>query len=282
MRPYINKLFARIKKDAELKDSVKLIGIAAGNDKYDTVLEEKKYDFPIIPDGHFKFHQLVGQPPTPFLIFARPYSKGRLLVVDSHLGLIEDTDKLFSMVNTAFKKSTSKTAVKIKKKQYTKTKEALVIPITKDELMQKVRESMVVKEDKPGKIKKIKLKQLGDVYTGVLSGSKKRVFARMVARRIPCTDCHDIFYIYSFDSTGRFIQFVPIDISKLDNEPWDEKDIEKMRGKFKGKSLLKEIPFNSKVDAISSATITSKLVFDDLGKTGLIIKKLTDLGYIEK
>jgi len=282
MRPYINKLFARINKDPELKDHVRLIGIAAGNDKYDTVLEEKKYDFPIIPDGHFKFHQLVGQPPTPFLIFAQPYNDGRLLVVDSHLGLLDDSDKLFSMVNTAFKKSTSKKAVKIKKDQYTKAKEELAIPITKNELMQKVRESMTAKNEKPGKIKKIELKDLGDIYTGVLSVSKKHVFARVVARRIPCTDCHDIFYIYSFDSQGRFIQFVPIDISKLDNEPWDEKDVEKMRSNFKGKSLLKEMHFNSKVDAVTSATITSKLVFDDLGKTGLVIKKLTDLGHIKK
>jgi len=225
---------------------------------------------------------LVGKPPTPFLIFTQPYGDGRLFVVNSHLGLLEDTDKLFSMVKSAYKKSPPKSVAKLKKKQDAKVQEELVMPIPENEVMQKVRESMAVKGDKPGKLKKVKLEELGDVYTAVLNGSKRRIFARVVARRIPCIDCHDIFYIYSFDNAGKFMQFIPISISKLDNEEWDEKDISKMQKKFKGRSLLKERRFNSKVDAITSATISSKLIFDGISQTGLVINKLTDLGYMKK
>lgn len=282
MRPYINEVFARIKKDPELKDSVRMIGIAAGNDKYETALEEKKYDFPIIPDDDYDFHRLVGQPPTPFLIFTRPYSDGRLHVMDSHLGKILDTDKLFSMVKDAYKKSPPKSVVAFKKKKDTAVEEELVIPIGEKELMEIVEQSLTAKGENALEIKKVNLSELGDIYTGILNRSKRRVFARVVARKIPCVDYHDVFYVYSFDDKGRFMQFTPISISKLDNEEWDEKDINKMRNKFRGRSLLKERRFNSKVDAITSATISSKLIFDSIGETGQVVQKLIDMGYIKK
>jgi len=282
MRSYINELFARIEKDAELKNSVKIIGIAAGNNENDIAFEEKKYEYPIIPDDKYEFHQLVGQPPTPFFIFARPYGRGRLLVVDSYLGRLEDTDKLFSMVNTALKTGTTKSVVTLNKKIDDKVQKELVLPITENELMKKVSQSLVAEGEYPDKIEKINLKELGEVYTGVLGGSKRRIFARVVARKIPCVDCHDVFYIYSFDDTGKFIQFIPISISKLDNEEWDEKDMNKMNNNFKGKLLLKERRFNPKVDAISSATISSKLIYNSMGETELVMRKLIDMGYIKR
>ncbi|MDP2862967.1 MAG: hypothetical protein Q8N95_09270 [Desulfobacterales bacterium] len=282
MRSYINELYARIEKDAELKNNVKIIGIAVGNNTFDIDFVEKKYDFPIIPDDKFEFHQLVGEPPTPFFIFARPYGKGRLLVVDSYLGRLEDTNKLFSMVNNAFKMSTAESDITINKKTDDKAKEELVLPVTESELMEKVSQSMAVGGKRPDKIEKINLKELGDVYTWAPGRSARRVFARVVARKIPCVDCHDVFYIYSFDDTGKFINFIPISISKLDNEEWDAKDINKMQSNFTGKSLLKERPFNPKVDAISSATISSKLIYNSMGETGLVMRKLIDMGYIKR
>jgi hypothetical protein len=281
MRSYINELFDRIEKDAELKNSVKIIGIAVGNNNDDVAFGQTKYDFPIMPDDKYEIHQLIGQPPTPFFIFARPYGNGRLLVLDSYLGRLEDTDKLFSMVNSAFKMSTSKSVVALNKKQDYKVQEELVIPITENELMKKVSQSLALKGEQPDKIIKIDLKELGKIYAGVPGGSKRHIFARVVARKIPCVDCHDVFYIYSFDDTGKFIQFIPISISKLDNEAWNEKDINKMRNNFKGKSLLKERHFNPKVDAISSATISSKLIYNSMGETELVIRKLIDIGYIK-
>jgi hypothetical protein len=234
-----------------------------------------------VPDDKYEIHQLIGQPPTPFFIFAQPYGNGQLLVLDSYLGRLEDTDKLFSMVNSAFKMSTSKSVVALNKKQDYKVQEELVIPITENELMKKVSQSLAVKGEQPDKIIKIDLEELGKIYAGVQVGSKRRIFARVVARKIPCVDCHDVFYIYSFDDTGKFIQFIPISISKLDNEKWDEKDINKMQNNFKGKSLLKERHFNPKVDAISSATISSKLIYNSMGETELVIRKLIDIGYIK-
>ncbi len=282
MRSYINELFARIEKDSELKNSVKIIGIAAGNNKGDVAFEEKKYDYPIVPDEKYEFHQLVGQPPTPFFIFARPYGNGRLLVLDSFLGKLEDTDKLFAMVKAAMKKSLSGSPVTLKKNQNDQESDELVIPVEDSKLVKMISQSLAVNGEHNDKIEKINLKELGDIYTLALKKSKRRIFARIVARKIPCVDCHDVFFVYSFDDMGQFIEFIPISISKLDNEKWDEKDSNKMKNNFEGKSLLTERHFNPKVDAISSATISSEVIYNSMGETEIVIRKLIDMGYIKR
>jgi hypothetical protein len=281
MAPYMSELHAKIEKDPELKGKVKMIGIGAGNDIWDIDEYTDRYSYPIVPDEDYVFHNLVGQPPTPFLLFAKPYGQGRLLVVDSHLGVIEDSDKLLSLVKKAFKTEVSEIAPS-EAKELKKAGGELVMPIPEDELMEKVRQSLTSTEEIENDIKKISLPGLGTVYMGFTKKSKKPIFARVVARKIPCEDCHDVFYIYSFDHKGRFLRFIPIAIFKYGNEEWDEEDIAKIQNRFEGKSLLKEIPFNTKLDAVSSATISSELIFDSIGKTKQVIDKLIELGHIRK
>ena len=280
MMPYMNELYTKIEQDPELKGQVKMIGIGAGNDHWDIELEEDSYKFPIVPDKDYKFHNLVGQPATPFLIFAKPYTQGRLLVVNSYLGRLEDSDKLLSMTRAAFNTDISKINIALKEKQYNKEKAELVIPISKDDLMKKVRDLLSEGGKKLLSVKKIDLADLGSIYIGTLENSKEPIFARVVARKIPCGDCHDVFYIYSFNAKGEFKDFIPIAISKLGNEEWDEDDLNKIRRRFKNTSLLNKIPYNAEIDAVTAATISTKLIYDSLGETNLVIEKLIDLGYI--
>ncbi len=283
MAPYMDKLYAKVEKDPELKDTVKMIGIGAGNDVYDIANYEDTYRFPIIPDDDYAFHNLVGQPATPFLMFTKPYGQGRLFVVDSHLGRIEDSDILFSLVRKAFDADIEKIKADTKKDGFIGKEPELVIPVSDKELMEKVRQSLSVQEGEELKdLVRIPLANLGTVYAGTIGKSDKHVFARVVSRKIPCGDCHDVFYVYSFDDQGKFLQFVPLSISKLGNEQWDKEDIAKIQNHFSGKSLLKEIPFNPEVDAVSSATISSRLIYDSLDQTAQVYYRLMELGYIPK
>ncbi len=109
--PYMNELYSKIEKDPELKGGAKMVGIGVGNNKWDIAYHKDSYKFPIIADEDLEVHALVGAPPTPFFIFARPYGHGRLLVVESHLGLLKDSDKLLSMVRKAYKADISKIKV---------------------------------------------------------------------------------------------------------------------------------------------------------------------------
>ena len=147
--------------------------------------------------------------------------------------------------------------------------------------MQKVRQSLSVQEGEEIKgLVRIPLDRLGTVYAATLGKSGKHIFARVVSRKIPCGDCHDVFYIYSFDDQGKFLQFIPLSISKLGNEKWDKEDIAKIQNHFAGKSLLEEIHFNPEIDAVSSATISSRLIYDSMDQTAQVYYRLIELGYI--
>ncbi len=156
----------------------------------------------------------------------------------------------------------------------------LVIPISEDELMKKVRIALSAAGGEPASIKKILVDDLGPVYVARFSRKSKSAFARIVARRNPCMDCHDVFFVYSFDDQGAFLDFVPIHITKRHNRAWDAEDVQKIRGRFLGKSILKPLEFRPQVDGVTSATISSRVVFHSLGRTSLVYEKLIELGYI--
>ena len=184
------------------------------------------------------------------------------------------------MAREALKIQASDLNISSKEESYVREEEELRVPISDKELMEKVRQSLSVGKDKALEVEKITIQELGTIYTRTLKKSKKRLFARVVARKIPCVDCHDIFYVYSFDDTGEFLKFIPISISKYGNEPWDEDDYNKIRDSFRKKSLSKEVPFNTETDAVTAATISTKLIYDTVGKTHLVIEKLIEMGYI--
>jgi hypothetical protein len=117
---------------------------------------------------------------------------------------------------------------------------------------------------------------------GAFGSRHKHVFARVVARRVPCVDCHNVFFLYSFDEGGSFLEFLPIHITKKYNRKWDESDTNKMRGQFLGQSICNGMAFDPKIDAVTSATISSKVVFDSFKKTHLVYQRLLELGYMTK
>lgn len=42
-----------------------------------------------------------------------------------------------------------------------------------------------------------------------------KIQAKVVSRPPPCDVCHDIHFIYVFDSTGKILQFVPLQFKEL-------------------------------------------------------------------
>ena len=103
----------------------------------------------------------------------------------------------------------------------------------------------------------------------------------MSAGPVPCGDCHDVFFVYSFDSAG-FLKFIPVLITKRYNKKWDLKDVEKIESRFVGKSFHKPVPFNPFVDTITSATMSAKIVFNSMNETRAIYAKLVEQGIVKK
>lgn len=93
--PAINDLYKMIENNPALKNKVKIIGIGIGNSLYETEIFKKKYNvpFPLIPDGDFKVHKLMGQVRTPYFIVVT-LKGSRAEVIYSKLGALGD-NKVF-------------------------------------------------------------------------------------------------------------------------------------------------------------------------------------------
>src|SRR4030043_681120 len=144
--------------------------------------------------------------------------------------------------------------------------------LTEEELIAKAREGMESTGGKVLKIEKISLKDGDWIYLGKVDfrTSHKNLFSKLASRRAICDICHDTFFIYTFDSGGKVMDIVPVQLTKIDNFNWTEEDIKKLRSRTIGKSILKPFAFDPSVDSVSGATITAALVFDSLHKAKAI------------
>jgi uncharacterized protein with FMN-binding domain len=70
-------------------------------------------------------------------------------------------------------------------------------------------------------------------------------------------------------------------VTKVDNLSWDAKEVEQMKQRLVGRSILQPVDFDSKVDAISSATMTAALIVDSINKATALYEELKNKGYIK-
>jgi thiol-disulfide isomerase/thioredoxin len=279
--PIFNELYSSIEKDPRLKGKVKMIGVAAGNNlkEVEDYKKEYKVPYPIISDSKFDAHTAVGSPRTPFSIWVRKDAQGKGIVVSTHLGLMDlksamEETKVVLQYNLALLKP---------KKGIIYEGDALMPPLTEEELIAKAREGMESTGGKVLKIEKISLKDGDWIYLGKVDfgTSQKNLFSKLASRRAVCDICHDTFFIYTFDSGGKVIDIVPIQLTKVGNLNWTEEDIKKMKTRTIGRSILSPFTFDPGVDSVSGATITAVLIFDSLDKAKEIFEKLRKEGYIK-
>jgi hypothetical protein len=83
-----------------------------------------------------------------------------------------------------------------------------------------------------------------------------------------CNVCHDIFFVVVFDDGGTVVGLTPITITKYKNVELDEKDVAFLRSRVVGRRLSPPVVFDPAVDAVSTATMSSSLVFDTLRRLG--------------
>jgi len=260
---------------------VKIIGIAAGNNLQEvkTFKEEHQIPYPIFSDPKFDAHMALGGPRTPFTIWVRKDKQGNGIVASTHLGLAESAQKVLAETRAVLQYDL---ALLKPKKGAIYEGDALKPPLAEKELVEKARKGMEASGGKVLEVKKVTLKDGDAVYAGKvdLGTRQENVFSKLISRRAVCDVCHDTFFIYTFDSTGKVVDIVPIQLTKYDNLHWTEEDIKKLKSRTVGKSILKPFSFDAKVDSISGATITAALVFDSLDKAKEVFEKLKKEGYV--
>ena len=265
--PIFNKLYSAIEKDVTLKAKVKMIGIGVGNSRREVehFVEEREVVFPILPDPKFAIYErLAPSMRTPYTIMLRRDSKGSLIAVDFHMGLIKPYESYLAKIRTVMQQNAD--APKLEQGEAVNA-EYTELKLSAEELMAKISESMIRvsgDEDISVTLKAVSERKEPKLYEG--SGKDVRFFAVVVNREPVCDICHAIQFIYIFDEKGKIVDLQPIYLTKYGNKVWSEKDIEKMRSRIVGESILQSRDFDSEVDAVTSATITSAIMFQALSE----------------
>src|SRR4030042_1869771 len=279
--PILNELYSSIEKDPKLKEKVKVIGVAAGNHPEEIKKYKKEYEgpHPILSDSKFDAHLAVGSPRTPFMIWVRKDAQGRGIVVSTHLGMMDlkglmDETKAVLQYDLALLKP---------KQGMVYRGEALRPPLTEEELIAKAKEGMESTGGKLLQIEKIPLKDGDWIYLGKVDFGtfQKNLFSKLASRRAICDICHDTFFIYTFDSEGKVMDIVPVQLTKINNLHWTEEDLKKIKARTIGRSILSPFIFDPSVDSVSGATITAVLIFDSLDKAKEIFEKLKKEEYVK-
>ncbi len=102
------------------------------------------------------------------------------------------------------------------------------------------------------------------------------LFSRLESDPSLCDICHDSHFIYIFDQEGIIRDFIPLQLTKLGNQNWNDADMQKMIAAFGGRSMFETFAFDPKVDAVTTATMTSSLIFESMNEAKIIFKDFKD------
>ena len=85
--PGMDELYHLIESDPDLRNKIKLIGIGAGNSRYEVEVFKKTYHtpFPLFPDNEFAIHKVLGDVRSPYFIAIKINKDGTHKVVHSEL-----------------------------------------------------------------------------------------------------------------------------------------------------------------------------------------------------
>jgi thiol-disulfide isomerase/thioredoxin len=280
--PSYNELFKDIAASETGRGRITMLGIAVGNLPAEVEAFRKNYqvEYPIIVDADFSIWRSVYGEATPFSVYVRQTQPGQPgVVAGTHLGLNTGYKPLLAELikladippadMVAHAEATTQSGIDIKQL------------FSAAELEYRVRTAFINTGGGIREFSAIPLRSSRHVYTARMqAGDQQRtLFAELVSRPSVCDICHDVHFIYVFDIQGRIFGFESLQLTKYGNVNWNAKEIATMRSRLLGKSLLQKHKYNPQVDAISSATITSALIFDSLNQGSELLSELKEKGF---
>ena len=284
--PVLNQVFETVGKDPQLQGKVKFLAIGAGNNQteVDSFKAEKKVPFPIISDPKFLAYEAVGDPgATPFTLFLRKTDTG-LIVTRAKIGLTKDPEAILKEIRDGLSADWATLAKQPKDFSFQEAKaKKLTLRYNEDELLKKAQESMVHPKWKVLKVAKVKLADDEEIYVGEIQAGaqKSNLFAKLVSRAPTCDICHATHFFFSFNDKGMIVNFLPLQVTKVGNAKWDNTEIEKMKQRLVGRSILQPTDFDPQADSISSATMTAALIVDSVNKAKSLYDGLKGKGLVK-
>lgn len=280
--PSYNELFKLIESNPKTRGRIKMLAISLGNLPQEVETFRSKYQipFPVLADPRFTAHRALGVSATPFSIYVRQNSSGQPgTVAKTHLGLNTDYRKVFAEIQQMLSLDPAELS-----RQGTAAvrKRTAITPLYADkELESLVRTAFINAGGRLTEFKRVDLRSGRRVYSALtVRGQKEmRLFAEVTSRQSVCDICHDVHFIYIFDKSTRILAFEPLQITKYGNVLWSDEDAERMRKRVLGQYLTAPRPFDPKIDAVSTATISSAIIFDSIAQGEGLLKELSDKGF---
>ena len=282
-KPY-NDLHEMIEADPETRGKIKVIGIAVANDDeaIDDFIVIFGVHYPIISDHNFKLHNALRAGQTPFSLYLLRDQPGKSFVVtDTHLGNDFKMDELFDYLKDLLTMKTSDFSAPQQEGDLTES--ALLPPQSEKEVSTLVKKAFTAQGDNLDGFRRLELSSGRWVYTATVAqnGHRQPIFAEVSNRSAICDVCHSVHFFYVFDKTGLVLDFVPLQLTKIHNDEWDKAEVDHFARHIIGKNLDSNWDFDPKVDAVSGATMTSVIIFDDLGKGHALLEELQNGKFLQ-
>ncbi len=280
--PY-NQLYKRLQGDSTTRGQVKMLGVAVANtdEQIDDFVVIYNVLFPVVPDRQFGMHKAVRGGPTPFSIYVLRDAPGEVgVVAGTHLGEDLNMDTLFDYLKYLLKSEAAEFATLAPVTPPTQT--TLQPPQSDEEVVQLIKASLAAQGEDLQDFRKLELESGRRVYAASIlrNGKRETLFAEVASRSAICDICHNVHFFYMFDRTGLVLAFEPLHLTKYGNVEWDAREVTYFSRRVVGKSLAGSWPFDPKVDAVTSATMTSAIIFDSLDQGRELLEELRGKGLL--
>ena len=264
-----NALFQDIEADPVTRDRVKMMAVGVGNTGNEIQRFSSEYHvrFPLVADPQFTLHAAVGKPVTPFSILVRLQKKPDAAVValTAH-GVDTDYAKLHQDMAALVTLDVS--VLRERRSQALADRVTVAPPQSEKEITSRIRDAMMRIAGEENDLADFRKLSIADrhVYAGTIKDGEgaETLYAEVISRPTICDVCEDVHFFYIFNKKGAVVEFVPLQLTKWGNNEWTAEDIEIMRQRLMGRFIFTPFYFNPELDAVSSATITSAIIFDSL------------------
>lgn len=279
--PVMNRAYEMVVSDPVLSTRVRFLGVGVGNNMktVNDFRREFEVPFPLVPDPRFGILEALGNPGgTPYTLVLRKTSEGYMLMA-AHFGVLESAGGFVDEIRRISSGDVEQLVAEAPTSSLAPWMEKeLKPPLSESEIETRVMESMKRAGYGSVGLYSLDLPGGGKVYIG--ESNRGKVFSRVVSRLPVCDVCHPVHFILTFNSRGQVVDFDAISVTKYWNKEWNEDEIDRMRRRLLGLSVLEDHPFDPEVDAVSTATMSSSLIFDSLDKTGRIYRILKEKGHL--
>jgi len=279
--PKLNNAYELVASDPFLSTKVRFLGVGVGNNRKTVNDFRREFDvlFPLVPDPGFEMLNALGNPGgTPYTMILKKTSGG-LMLMSAHLGVLDSVEEFVDEIKKISKGNTEQLlagAQQVKLPSW--VEKELAPPITEAEVESLVLKSMERAGYGSVGLYTVDLPDGDKIFIG--ESNRGKVFTRVISRLPVCDVCHPLHFILTLNTRGQVVDFDAIFITKYWNKEWNEEEVDQMRRRLLGLSAFEERDFDPEVDAVSTATMSSSLIFDSLGKTGPIVKILKDGGHL--